>query len=47
MTGVRTNNPAMDWAYLDRLANMERKLIIKGMDTREDARMCVEHAVDR
>ena len=47
MTGVRTNNPAMDWAYLDRLRKTWKgKLIIKGMDTREDAKMCVEHGVD-
>src|ERR1700674_2067971 len=47
MTGVRTNNPAMDLNYLDRLRKTWKgKLIIKGMDTREDARMCVEHGVD-
>jgi 4-hydroxymandelate oxidase len=47
MTGVRTQNPTMDWAYLDRLRKTWKgKLIIKGMDTREDARMCVEHGVD-
>ena len=47
MTGVRTTNPTMDWAYLDRLRKTWKgKLIIKGMDTREDARMCVEHGVD-
>jgi 4-hydroxymandelate oxidase len=47
MTGVRTTNPNMDWAYLDRLRKTWKgKLIIKGMDTREDARMCVEHGVD-
>jgi 4-hydroxymandelate oxidase len=47
MTGVRTTNPNMDWAYLDRLRKTWKgKLIIKGMDTREDARMCLEHGVD-
>ena len=47
MTGVRTTNPTMDWAYLDRLRKTWKgKLIIKGMDTREDARLCVEHGVD-
>ena len=47
MTGVRTTNPTMDWAYLDRLRKTWKgKLLIKGMDTREDARMCVEHGVD-
>jgi 4-hydroxymandelate oxidase len=47
MTGVRTTNPTMDWAYLDRLRKTWKgKLIIKGMDTREDARLCLEHGVD-
>jgi isopentenyl diphosphate isomerase/L-lactate dehydrogenase-like FMN-dependent dehydrogenase len=47
MTGVRTQNPTMDWAFLDRLRKTWKgKLFIKGMDTREDARMCVEHGVD-
>src|ERR1700730_7648060 len=47
MTGVRTTNPTMDWTYLDRLRKTWKgKLIIKGIDTREDARICVEHGVD-
>lgn len=47
MTGVKTTNPAMDWAFLDRLRKTWKgKLFIKGMDTREDARLCVEHGVD-
>jgi isopentenyl diphosphate isomerase/L-lactate dehydrogenase-like FMN-dependent dehydrogenase len=47
MTGVRGQNPAMDWAFLDRLRKRWRgKLLIKGMDTPEDARLCVEHGVD-
>jgi 4-hydroxymandelate oxidase len=47
MTGVRTNDPAMDWAFVDRLRRFWKgKLIIKGMDTREDARLCVEHGID-
>jgi isopentenyl diphosphate isomerase/L-lactate dehydrogenase-like FMN-dependent dehydrogenase len=47
MTGVRTTNPAMDWAFLDRLRKTWKgKLYIKGMDTREDAKMCVDHGVD-
>jgi 4-hydroxymandelate oxidase len=47
MTGVRTTDPAMDWAFVDRLrAFWKGKLIIKGMDTREDARLCVEHGID-
>jgi isopentenyl diphosphate isomerase/L-lactate dehydrogenase-like FMN-dependent dehydrogenase len=47
MTGVRTQNPSMDWAFLDRLRKTWKgKLFIKGMDTREDARLCVDHGVD-
>ena len=47
MTGVKTMDPAMDWAFVDRLRKFwSGKLIIKGIDTREDARLCVEHGVD-
>ena len=47
MTGVRTQNPSMDWAFVDRLRKLwPGKLIIKGMDTREDARLCLEHGID-
>ena len=47
MTGVQRQNPAMDWAFVDRLRKFwQGKLIIKGMDTREDARLCVEHGID-
>jgi 4-hydroxymandelate oxidase len=47
MTGVRTTDPAMDWTLADRLRKFWKgKLIIKGMDTREDARLCVEHGID-
>ena len=47
MTGVRAQNPAMDWAFVERLRKFWlKKLIIKGIDTREDARLCVEHGID-
>lgn len=47
MTGVGTQNPAMDWAFLDRLRKTWKgKLMIKGMDTGEDARLCVDHGID-
>ena len=47
MTGVKTTNPAMDWEFLDRLRKTWKgKLMIKGIDTREDARLCVEHGLD-
>ena len=47
MTGVATQNPAMDWAFVDRIRKFWKgKFIIKGMDTREDARLCLEHGID-
>src|SRR5436309_4878306 len=47
MPGGRGSNPAMDWAFVDRLRKFWKgKLIIKGIDTREDARLCVEHGID-
>jgi 4-hydroxymandelate oxidase len=47
MTGVSVTNPAMDWAFVDRLRKFwKAKLMIKGIDTREDARLCVEHGID-
>jgi 4-hydroxymandelate oxidase len=47
MTGVSAQNPAMDWAFVDRLrAFWKGKFIIKGIDTREDARLAVDHGLD-
>ena len=47
MTGVGTQNPAMDWAFVDRLRKLVSvKLLIKGIDTREDARLALEHGFD-
>jgi isopentenyl diphosphate isomerase/L-lactate dehydrogenase-like FMN-dependent dehydrogenase len=47
MTGVLRQNPAMDWALVDRLRKFwQGTLFIKGIDTREDARLCVEHGIN-
>jgi isopentenyl diphosphate isomerase/L-lactate dehydrogenase-like FMN-dependent dehydrogenase len=47
MNGVRTPNPAMDWEFVDQLRKFWRgKLVIKGIDTHEDARLAVEHGFD-
>jgi 4-hydroxymandelate oxidase len=47
MPGGRGSNPAMDWAFVDRLRKFWKgRLIIKGIDTREDARLSVEHGID-
>lgn len=41
------NPAAANWAYLDRLRKLTKmKLIIKGIDTAEDARLCLEHGAD-
>jgi isopentenyl diphosphate isomerase/L-lactate dehydrogenase-like FMN-dependent dehydrogenase len=47
MTGVRAPYPSMDWAFVDRLRKFwTGTFIIKGIDTREDARLCIEHGLD-
>ena len=47
MPGGRGTNPAMDWAFVDRLRKAWKgKLMIKGIETREDARLSVEHGLD-
>jgi 4-hydroxymandelate oxidase len=39
--------PAMTWDFVDRLKNTtDMKLVLKGIVTREDARLSVEHGVD-
>jgi 4-hydroxymandelate oxidase len=41
------NPPAATWQYVDRLKKLTRmKLVIKGIDTAEDAKLCREHGVD-
>jgi 4-hydroxymandelate oxidase len=38
---------AIDWAFVDRLRKLWKgKFIVKGIDTREDARLCVDHGLD-
>jgi 4-hydroxymandelate oxidase len=38
---------AIDWAFVDRLRKLWKgKFIIKGIDTREDARLCVDRGLD-
>ena len=47
MSGVTITNPAMDWAFADRIRKFWKgKFLIKGIDTREDARLCLEHGID-
>ena len=41
------NPPAADWSFVDRLKKMTKmKLVLKGIDTAEDARLAREHGVD-
>jgi isopentenyl diphosphate isomerase/L-lactate dehydrogenase-like FMN-dependent dehydrogenase len=41
------NPAAADWSYVDRLKKMtQMKLVLKGIDTGEDARLAREHGVD-
>src|SRR6185369_13745472 len=47
MTGVGIQNPSMTWEFVDRLRKATTlKLLIKGIDTPEDARLAVEHGID-
>jgi isopentenyl diphosphate isomerase/L-lactate dehydrogenase-like FMN-dependent dehydrogenase len=47
MTGVAMQNPGMTWELVDHLRKATTlKLLIKGIDTREDARLAVEHGID-
>jgi len=46
MKGASINSPMFNWTYVDRLKKATRmKLVLKGIETREDARLCVEHGV--
>ena len=41
------NPAAANWTYVDRLRKLTKmKLVIKGIDTAEDARLCREHGAD-
>jgi isopentenyl diphosphate isomerase/L-lactate dehydrogenase-like FMN-dependent dehydrogenase len=45
--GVLRQNPAMDWAFVDQLRKFwTGKLLIKGIDSGEDAKLCLEHGID-
>jgi 4-hydroxymandelate oxidase len=47
MKGVSGMNPAMDWTFVDRIRQFWKgKFFIKGIDTREDARLAVDHGLD-
>jgi 4-hydroxymandelate oxidase len=47
MTGVKSQNPAMDWAFVDKIRKTWKgKFIIKGIDGPDDARLCLDHGID-
>jgi isopentenyl diphosphate isomerase/L-lactate dehydrogenase-like FMN-dependent dehydrogenase len=45
--GKKYNPPEATWAYVDRLKKLTKmKLLLKGIDSAEDAELAVEHGVD-
>jgi len=47
MTGLVAPNPALDWAFIDRLRKATKmKVVVKGLEVGEDAKLCLEHGVD-
>jgi isopentenyl diphosphate isomerase/L-lactate dehydrogenase-like FMN-dependent dehydrogenase len=47
MTGVGLRDPSTTWEVVDRLRKAtSRTLFIKGIETHEDARLCLEHGID-
>ena len=45
--GLSNNTPALSWEHVRRLKAMTRmKVLVKGIETREDARLSVENGVD-
>ena len=45
--GLRRSDPAMDWKFVARVRDhWKGKFILKGIDTHEDAKMCLEYGLD-
>ncbi len=45
--GLRTSNPALNWELVRKLRQFTKvKLLIKGIETREDAQLCRENGLD-
>lgn len=45
--GLRTSNPSLNWEQIRKLRKFTNvKLLIKGIETREDAQLCREHGLD-
>ncbi|HUS05774.1 MAG TPA: alpha-hydroxy acid oxidase [Bryobacteraceae bacterium] len=44
---LQTQNPALTWEHIRRLRKMTRmKLLVKGIETAEDAKLCLENGAD-
>ena len=44
---LRSSDPAMDWKFVARVRDYWKgKFILKGIDTGEDAKLCLEHGLD-
>jgi 4-hydroxymandelate oxidase len=47
MTGVTTNSSSLTWDFIKRLKDVTTmKVVIKGLETREDAALAIEHGAD-
>jgi isopentenyl diphosphate isomerase/L-lactate dehydrogenase-like FMN-dependent dehydrogenase len=47
MKGVGLTSPSLTWDFVKRLKDATTmKVVLKGIETREDAQLCVEHGVD-
>ena len=47
LTGVSLLSPALTWEFVRRVKESTKmKLVVKGIETREDAALCVSHGVD-
>jgi 4-hydroxymandelate oxidase len=47
LDAIKGETISLDWAYVDRIRkSWKGKFIIKGIDTRDDARLAVDHGVD-
>jgi isopentenyl diphosphate isomerase/L-lactate dehydrogenase-like FMN-dependent dehydrogenase len=47
MTGFQMNSPTMTWDFVDRVKKTTKmKFLLKGIESREDAALAVEHGVD-
>jgi 4-hydroxymandelate oxidase len=47
LNGLALASPAIDWGFVRRLKDLtSMKLVLKGIETREDAALCLENGVD-